>query len=123
MPVVLSTAGEAQSAPPVTIYDRAGNLSSLTVSNISIGAPTLSMSPDFTVTEGSPISGQVLALLNQGWTSTGLASIDWGDGPAATPAQVVALADPYSVRGSRVYADDGVYHAFNASVGSPNALT
>ena len=81
----------------------------ITVRNLD---PTLQLSPDQTIDEGSELDltgGQLGSFADIGTQDTHTATVDWGDGSAEEPVLVTEAGGSGMLSASHTYADNGVY--------------
>jgi hypothetical protein len=77
-----------------------------------------------TLTEGQALNTQVATFTDPGSpdpSGSFTATINWGDGTAATPGNVTGSSGSYAVTGAHTYADEGTY-AVTVTVAEPGVL-
>lgn len=105
--IVLADVGFGQTAEG-TASDRAGNTATAVIHDIHIGRPTVSAAGSQAIDEGELLT-LVLASVDPLLATTGVATVDWGDGSGADAATLSSRGSSGDISGSHVYADDGVY--------------
>ncbi len=105
-------AEEGSYAVTVTVSDRANNTATA-ASTAAVDDAALTATPaPVSATEGAAFSGLVATFTDAGGSEPEAnysATIDWGDGTAATTGTVRLAGDHFAVGGSHTYAEDGSF--------------